>query len=171
MALVAAMAGGLVLLLGLTGCHSIGPGSIPGDRSDYSSSVGDSWKRRTLLNIVKLRYLDPPLLLDVGRIVAGYTLQTGVSASGTLSLENAVQGKFVTARSQGVVRFEILEPDFVAVGDTKYARELPGALDEFFVFPDGPVVNGKNQCVMPAAGLTSPAVAGACFDPPSFSTT
>jgi hypothetical protein len=76
-----AMAGALTIC----GCKSIGPGTVARDRSDYSSSISESWKRQTLLNIVKLRYLDPPIFIDVGQIVAGYSLETSVSAGGEFS--------------------------------------------------------------------------------------
>ncbi len=72
----------VVMGLTMTGCRSIGPKTIPRDRYDYSSSISESWKRQTLLNIVKLRYLDPPIFVDVGQIVAGYSLETAVSAGG-----------------------------------------------------------------------------------------
>ncbi len=79
--LLAAALAGVVLL---TGCHSIGPHTVAVDRSDYSVSVADSWKQQTLLNIVKLRYLDLPVFMDVSSVVAGYSLQTGISAGGSL---------------------------------------------------------------------------------------
>ena len=69
----------------LTGCKSIGPGTVARDRYDYSSSISESWKRQMLLNIVKLRYIDPPIFVDVGQIVAGYSLETGVSVGGQIS--------------------------------------------------------------------------------------
>jgi hypothetical protein len=76
------LAAALAIGVMLTGCKSIGPGQVAGDRFDYSAAIGDSWKRQTLLNIVKLRYLDPPIFVDVGQIVSSRTLSTTASAGG-----------------------------------------------------------------------------------------
>jgi hypothetical protein len=73
------------LPLALFACTNIGPGTIARDRFDYSSAITESWKRQTLLNIVKLRYLDPPIFVDVGQIVSGYTLESALNASGAFS--------------------------------------------------------------------------------------
>ena len=70
-----------------TGClhPKIGPQSLPRDRSRYSVSLADSWKELTLLNIVKVRYLDPPVYVDIGNIVSSYTLSQNASLGGNLS--------------------------------------------------------------------------------------
>lgn len=70
-------------LLSLCGCASMGPGSIDRDRFDYNNTLNESWKRQVLLNVVKLRYVEPISFVDVGQIVAAYTLESGVSLSGT----------------------------------------------------------------------------------------
>jgi hypothetical protein len=84
-------------LLLACGCKSIGPGTVPRDRFEYSSSISESWKRQTLLNIVRLRYLDAPTFVDVGQIVAGYTLEGIVNVGGNLSSLGAVQGNSLSA--------------------------------------------------------------------------
>jgi hypothetical protein len=75
-------------LLALAGCRSIGPGGLTRDRYEYSDSIGESWKRQTLLNVVKLRYLDPPIFVDVGQIVASRTLSRSVSLGGNVGQGN-----------------------------------------------------------------------------------
>jgi len=64
----------------LAGCSSIGPGTVSRDRFEYSAAIGDSWHRQALLNIVKMRYVETPIFVDVGQIVASYTLESGIGA-------------------------------------------------------------------------------------------
>jgi hypothetical protein len=52
-------------------CPGIGPGPVPRDRIDYGSAIGDSWKEQSLLNIVKLRYADMLIFLEVAQVIAG----------------------------------------------------------------------------------------------------
>jgi hypothetical protein len=85
-----------------SGCTHLGPKTIPVDRFDYSTAIADSWKQQTLLNIVKLRYMDLPVFVDVASIVAGYSMQTGVSLNGTLSSKSAIQGNFLSAGGQAI---------------------------------------------------------------------
>ena len=73
---------GVVALLGASGCASFGPTSVDRDRFDYIQAIGSSWKQQTLLNIVKLRYADTPVFLEVGQVIGSYQLQTGVTVGG-----------------------------------------------------------------------------------------
>ena len=65
----------------LTACTSIGPASVARDRFDYTTAVADSWKRQMLLNIIKIRYGDAPIFLDVVSITNQYQLTTDLNAS------------------------------------------------------------------------------------------
>src|SRR5512132_1477951 len=67
----------ILIVIGLSGCVSIGPGTVARDRFDYITAISDSWKAQMLLNLVKLRYADAPVFLDVASVIT----QTGVQGT------------------------------------------------------------------------------------------
>lgn len=85
----------------ISGCSAIGPTSVHQDRFDYNTALSDSWKEQTLLNIVRLRYADMPIFLEVASIVSGYTLEGSVNITGNVSSEDTVQGDFLSMGTGG----------------------------------------------------------------------
>jgi hypothetical protein len=86
----------VAMLAMLAGCSSYGPKSMDRDQIDYGNSIGENWKNQMLANIVKIRYVDMPVFVDVGSIVSGYTLTTTVN--GALGFNNSFTG----GNSQGL---------------------------------------------------------------------
>ena len=117
----------------LTGCNHLGPKTIPVDRFDYSSAIADSWKQQTLLNIVKLRYMDLPVFVDVASIVSGYSMQTGISVNGTLSSEKAIQGNYLAAGGQAVYT-DRPTITYVPMTGEKFLRGLINPIDPKNIF-------------------------------------
>jgi hypothetical protein len=129
----------LAVLLALCGCTHLGPQTIAVDRFDYSTAVADSWKEQTLLNIVKLRYMDLPVFVDVSSIVSGYSLQTGISINGTASSAKAIQGNFVAAGAQAVYT-DRPTVTYVPLTGEKFLRGLATPIDPkniFFMIQSG----------------------------------
>jgi hypothetical protein len=73
----------ILFSLSLSGCASIGPRTVARDRFDYIAAISESWKAQMLLNLVKLRYGDAPVFLDVASVITqtGYQSTFGVSGS------------------------------------------------------------------------------------------
>ena len=88
------------IALSLSGCMSFGPPSVDRDRLDYINAIGGSWKQQYLLNIVKLRYNDTPVFLDVGQIISGYQLEGTVAVGGSLG-SNSVYGDIFSLGTTG----------------------------------------------------------------------
>jgi hypothetical protein len=97
---LAALANALVAAAACA-CSSIGPPTVERDRIDYATAIADSWKQQTLLNVVKLRYGDMPVFLELGQVIAGYELEStaGAGVAATDDLDNfgasaLAQGKY-----------------------------------------------------------------------------
>ena len=76
---------GLLPLLAWTGCLHVPAGRVTMDRMDYGQVIAESWKRQTLLNVVRLRYADAPVFLDVASVINTYSLSGTISAGGSVS--------------------------------------------------------------------------------------
>jgi hypothetical protein len=72
-------------LAGSSGCKHYGPRSVAADRIPYNEAIASSWKEQTLLNVVKLRYMDTPFFVDVAQITSGYTIQGLATTNAAIS--------------------------------------------------------------------------------------
>lgn len=64
----------LVVATSLAGCSGFGPRMLPGTRMDYNVSVDRSTNEEMLLNLVRLKYFESPMFLQVGSIASVYSL-------------------------------------------------------------------------------------------------
>lgn len=77
-ALVVGIAG---IAAALFGCTTMGPATIPRDRFDYAAAISESWKNQMLLNLVKARYSDAPVFLDIASAINSYSLETDLNVA------------------------------------------------------------------------------------------
>jgi hypothetical protein len=80
----------MAAVLAAAGCTSVGPATIERDRPEYGRTLSESWKDQMLLNVVKLRYADVPIFLDVATIINQYSRegQIGFNSPGWDSPNN-----------------------------------------------------------------------------------
>jgi hypothetical protein len=75
----------VLVLLVLSGCTGIGPTTISRDRFDYTAAISDSWKRQMLFNMVRIRYGDAPVFLDVSSVISQYQVAGAINLGATIN--------------------------------------------------------------------------------------
>jgi len=70
--------GVLAASLIISGCTALGAHKLPADRFDYSAAIASSTNEQMLLNLVRLRYNETPVFLDVNTVIAQYQVDTRV---------------------------------------------------------------------------------------------
>jgi len=110
-------------ILALWGCASVGPKTVVLDRFDYTSALADSWKQQMLINMVKLRYGDTPVFLDVASIISGYTLETGAEIFGQVSPQNMRGDTFGGLNAHGTFT-DRPTITYIPLSGEKFARNL-----------------------------------------------
>ncbi len=93
----------LVLGLLLTSCTSRGPAQIEQDRFDYGDYISKSWKAQGLMNIVRMRYLDWPVFMEVQQVISAYRWEVFGTVKGEVrtpianqfnKLEGSITGRY-----------------------------------------------------------------------------
>jgi hypothetical protein len=69
----------LLVCVSLCGCFGLGNTRLYEDQLGYSRALGDAEKSDTLLNVVRLRYADTPIILQATQVISGYQLQRNVT--------------------------------------------------------------------------------------------
>ena len=115
----------LVTIL-LAGCAGVGPRTIARDRFDYVASVSESWKRQMLLNLLKTRYADAPVFMDISSVINSYSLEGDIDLGG----EFAKVGRGDTFAGVGVAGRYADKPtiSYVPLAGDKFARSLMAPL-------------------------------------------
>jgi hypothetical protein len=75
----------MLLALCLTGCAGLGPATVSRDRFDYTEAISDSWKHQMLLNMIKIRYGDSPVFLDVSSVISQYQISGQLNLGATFN--------------------------------------------------------------------------------------
>ena len=68
----------------LAGCTQLGPGLVRAGRNDYNIILQQTEDEELILNLVRVRYGDRPLFLDVNNVSTSFTWTQGTSAQGKL---------------------------------------------------------------------------------------
>lgn len=63
------------------GCSTVAPTQLKTDRLDFNRAVSDSWKEQALLNLVRMRYGDMPVTLEVASVISSRSLEGQVDVS------------------------------------------------------------------------------------------
>ncbi len=110
----------LLAVLTIGGC-GIGPPLLRRDRLDYQIALSESWKKEMLLNILKMRYADAPVFLEVTSIINQHSLQGDFRGLGVLFgnpwSSRQEYGGGVTAYDRPTVTYAPLQGE-------KFARSL-----------------------------------------------
>ena len=110
----------IVAQLGLVGCTQFGARAIEGSRTDYNIALRRTDDEQLLLNLVRLRYRDRPLFLEISSLTSQFNFSGGVAASygydNDAAEESFVRGTVVVEERPTVTYVPLQGQDAVETG-------------------------------------------------------
>jgi len=89
----------------LSGCSGIGPSTVARDRFDYTVAISESWKSQMLLNMVKMRYGDVPVFIDVASVINQYALEQEIALGADSGIYNRSAASYVGPFAQAGAKY------------------------------------------------------------------
>ncbi len=119
----------------LSGCAGIGPATVARDRFDYTVAISDSWKNQMLLNMVKVRYGDAPIFLDVASVINQYSVEKEFGLGASVEIHNVADSTFFSPTVHGVGRY-VDRPTitYSPITGEKFAKSLMTPISPLAIF-------------------------------------
>ncbi|WP_416898847.1 MAG: hypothetical protein ACMVY4_03700 [Minwuia sp.] len=111
----------LIILCALSACGFLGPASISTERGSYIDVLAQTDREELLGNLVRLKYSEPPVFLQVGSITASPSLELGVE--GEVNLGNNVPPPSVVAKPN-IVYKDAPTIVYAPLSGTEFATEI-----------------------------------------------
>lgn len=112
----------------LAGC-SIGPTVLKGNRLGYNQHLHSSNKEELLINIVRMRYGEQPLFLQVGAITANFGQGVNAGMSSTFQKGGGIPSVSINAPSVGYSYSESPTIVYTPVQGAEYASRMLSEID------------------------------------------
>lgn len=113
------------VFLPLTGCFPpIGPHNLRRDRIAYDREMSRGQKEEMLLNIVQLRYADPPSLLQTTQIIAGYAYSRHYMGSIMGDPWNGIGGTNMIGGTAGVTMADTPTVTYQPLSGQQFSQNL-----------------------------------------------
>jgi hypothetical protein len=114
-----------VLLSLLSGCNPrVGEQSVQTARFDYNEAIIRSWNEQLLLNLVRLRYRDNPLFLDMGTVVTHYEVSGALGTSEGVTVPPKSGAGYSVGLSAGVGYSESPTISYLPLQGEDFANRL-----------------------------------------------
>jgi len=84
----------LVVLALSTGCNLAGPSALTSGRLAYNEVIRQTEMEQLLLNIVRMRFVEPPFFIQVGSVTAQYSLEGEFGLNATVPNQNTSASSF-----------------------------------------------------------------------------
>jgi hypothetical protein len=123
----------------ISGCASQGAKRIPADRFDYNAAIARSAREQMMLNIVRSRYQEMPMFLNISSVVSQYAYSAAIGLTGIRESASPIPSIYTGAAKLDLSYTELPTISYTPLSGQDFARHLYSEVpsDVFFAAVQG----------------------------------